>query len=96
MSSSNQNRKDWYEPWFRLRRGAVELIAHGAMLALILLIIKGIESVDGSSLGEKEKLLFGVLPVRYAADGADLVLPAVFLTIGIWAILSAYSRKRGE
>ncbi len=95
MNLGNRDREKWYEPWFRLRRGAAELIAHGAMLALILLIIRGIESLMGRLWGA-EKLLFGVIPVRYVFDGADLVLLAVFLTIGIWAILSAYFRKRGE
>ncbi len=95
MNSSDKDPGKWYEPLFRLFWGAVELFSHGGMLALILLVIKGIESWMKRLWGA-EKLLFGELPVRYIFDGADLVLLVAFLTIGIYVILSAYYRTRGK
>jgi hypothetical protein len=95
MNSSDKEPGKWHEPLLRLLWGAIELFSHGAMLALILLVIKGIESWMKRLWGT-EKLLFGLLPVRYVFDGADLVLLVTFLTIGIYVILSAYYRKRGK
>jgi hypothetical protein len=84
----------WYHPLARLLRGGLELASHLGMLALMLIGIWGIERLMKSLWGGK-RLFFDKWPLDYILDGSDLVLLAVFLTIGIYVVLRAYYGKRG-
>ena len=95
VRSPDEPPEKWYTPLLRLAFGAMELASHGTMLALILLVTKGIE-VLLKRLWGTDRLLLGWIPESRVFEAADLVLLAAFLTIGIWVILRAYYRRRGR
>lgn len=77
------------EPVQRLGRGGVELLCHTAMVCLMLGGIKLVE-VCLRSLWGPEKLFFNRFPAAYVFDGADLLLLAGFLLIGVPVVIHAY------
>lgn len=94
VPSPDEDPEKWYAALLRLAFGAMELASHGGMLALILLVTKGIE-VLLKRLWGTDRLLLGWVPESRVFEAADLALLVIFLTIGIWVILRAYYRGRG-
>jgi hypothetical protein len=92
MPEHTPPREPWHEPITRLFRGAVELLSHTSMLALILLAVWLIEQLTKKLWG-KDLQLLGKVPLAYLLQGSDLLLLTAFLTIGIWVVLSAYYRR---
>lgn len=93
MEKDSKNRKAdlaAYSPLVRAGRALLEWIAHTLVVGGLLLGFKGIEELIHFLWSGNERLLFGVFPLRYIFDAADLAILIGFLTYGVYSVIKAY------
>ena len=71
--------EDWRTPYSRALRALSYLAAHALVAVAMIVLIELVQSVL-AMFGEPR--LFGILPIRYIFDFADLVLLVEFLVLG--------------
>lgn len=76
----------------RLVQACLELLGHGIVMTVMLIMFRGIELVVHILWGTERKL-YGFLPFSYMIDTADLLIFWSLLYCGISAAVRAY---RGE
>ena len=78
------------EAGLRVLNALIELIAHLAVLAALLIGIKLLEELVHWLWGNQDFLFFSRLKLRYIFDGADLTILVGFLAWGVYSVISAY------
>jgi hypothetical protein len=81
-----------FEAFLRVVNALVELIAHLAVLAALLVGIRLLEDLIHKLWGT-DYLFFGKLKLRYIFDGADLAILVGFIAWGVYSVVAAYVRK---
>jgi len=84
----------WTEPIWRARRALVEWGAHLLVVAGLLIGFRLVELLIARLWPDADRRLFGVLPLKYIFDAADLAVLIGLLTYGIWCVIKAYGRRR--
>ncbi len=81
------------EAILRVIHAIIELIAHLAILAALLVGIWLLEKLVHRLWGTTEYLFFDQLKLRYIFDGADLAILVGFITWGVYSVIAAYIKK---
>ena len=84
------NPEKWSAPLRRAGRATLELVAHFAVIAVALFLMRLLELELGRLWRGQHRRLVGLIPVEYLFDVADLVLLAAFLWVGIRSAVKAY------
>lgn len=91
MTNSSKNR--WHHPFKRLSRALPELIVHVIVVSAELGAIRIVEEVAHRLWGPTERIMFGLFPLRYVFDGADLAVLGYFLFYGGYLVVRAYTTE---
>ena len=78
------------EAGLRVVNALLELIAHLAVLAGLLVGIKLLEKLVHILWEDQDYLFFDRLKMRYIFDGADFAILVGFLAWGVYSVISAY------
>ena len=81
------------EAGLRVVNALIELVAHLAVLAALLIAIWALEKLVHKLWGTTEYVFFGKVKLKYIFDGADLALLVGFLVWGVYSVVAAYVRK---
>jgi hypothetical protein len=81
------------EALLRVINALIELIAHLAVLAALLIGIWLLEKLVHKLWGSQDYLFFDRLKLRYIFDGADLALIVGFIIWGVYSVIAAYVRR---
>jgi len=77
----------------RLFRALVEIAAHAFVLIAVLGLFRLVQLAIEYFWGGKDVRFFGLIPLRYVFDGADLIMLIGFLSIGLYNGIQAYRGK---
>jgi hypothetical protein len=83
----------WYAPFRRTRNALIELLAHALVVAGLLIAIRVLEELMHFLWKETNYLFFGIIPLKYVFDAADLAILIGFLTFGVYSVVKAYTRE---
>ncbi len=89
---STPRKQSLYEPFHRVFRALVELLAHLIVVASLLGAIKLLEWLVHSLWGT-DYVFFERIKLKYIFDGADLAILVGFLLWGVYLVIAAYVRK---
>lgn len=86
----------WYAPYLRARHALAEWTSHCLVVIGILVGIRVVEEVVTYLWWPHAMSLFGVLPLRFVFDAADLGLLGGFLTYGVYRVIVSYWVRDGH
>jgi hypothetical protein len=81
------------EAVLRVVNAIVELVAHLAVLAGLLVGIWLLEKLVQYLWGTSDYVFFGRVKLRYIFDGADLAILVGFIGWGVYSVIAAYVKK---
>jgi hypothetical protein len=81
------------EAVLRVVNAIIELVAHLAVLAGLLVGIWLLEKLVQYLWGTSDYVFFGRVKLRYIFDGADLAILVGFIGWGVYSVIAAYVKK---